>query len=522
MFPTLAPVRYRLLHEWRSALRSGARSRLKAALFLATPALALAIVGGYHAMLIRAAGPWLHAGTARREGVLGAALLASGVLVFLVLWAEITQQIWFAKDQELLAVSPVARRTHVRYFWLFAVLRSAPWTMTFLTLPVLAASALPSAGPGAVAWALALSAVYWAWLALAALCAAASVAAGANCWRLERHACFAILYLLQIGAVAGIISGWLTPSAWLTFAGNHEIRGAAALLPHNQIAALMVMAPMQEPRDFAVRAVLLLGILGCASLACWRVTLRLWPRATLPAATLERDSRPSRARRCRSSFGRGWCWAIFQKDLRDLIRNPVYRNCLLANYLLLFIALWAQARHESSGRLLMTTLPLVYLTPLVVSARTVSREYPLLELYSLALPPGYNLLDAKLAAQGAVNTILAMVAALPFFLLLKPGFQPSAVLLFAGACALYVPVLTALALALGTYFPDLSATPGLLGLKWKGLLLYCLLAVPLYAFVLNRMFPGAALYSAFLIPATALLYAGARRRLDVLLERGTM
>ena len=522
MYPTLDIVRYRLLHQWRSALRSGARSRLKAALFLAAPGIALATVGTYHATLIRTAGPWLHEGTARRQGVLGAALLASGALVFLVLWAEIVQQIWFAKDQELFSIAPVARRAHIGYLWLFAVLRGAPWTFIFLTLPVLAASALPSAGPGTVAWALALSAVYWAWLALAALCAATSVAAGANRWRLERHACFAVLYLLQIGAVAQIISGWLTPSAWPSFAGNHEIRGVAALLPHHQIAAMMVMAPMPELRALAMHAVLLLGTLACASLACWRVTIRLWPRAILTAATLAKDSRPSWTHRCRSAFARGRSWAIFQKDLRDLIRNPVYRNCLLANYLLLFIALWAQARRESSGRQLMTTLPLVYLTPLIVSARTVSQEYPLLELYCLALPPGYNLLDAKLLAQGAVNTILAMVAALPFFLLLKPGFWSSAVLLFAGASALYVPVLTALALALGAYFPDLSATPGLLGLKWKGLLLYCLMAVPLYAFLLNRMYPGAALYSLFLIPATALLYAGARRHLDVLLERGTL
>jgi hypothetical protein len=325
--------------------------------------------------------------------------------------------------------------------------------------------------------------------------------------------------LLQIGAVALIISYRLTPSAWLSFAGNYELRGIAALLPHNQIASMMVMASMPELPAFALRAVLLMGTLVSTSLACWLVTLRLWPWATLPAATLEGDSQASWAHRYRSAFSGGRAWAIFQKDLRDLIRNPVYRNCLLANYLLLLVGLWAQARQASSGRLLMTTLPLVYWTPLIVSARTVSQECPLLELYRLALPRGYNLLDAKLFTQGVVNTILTLAASLPFFLLLRPGFHPSSVLLFTGASLLYVPVLTALALALGTFFPELSVTPGLLGLKLKGFLLYCLMAVPLYAFLLNRMYLGTALYSMFLLPAIALLYAGARRRLETLLER---
>jgi hypothetical protein len=131
----------------------------------------------------------------------------------------------------------------------------------------------------------------------------------------------------------------------------------------------------------------------------------------------------------------------------------------------------------------------------------------------------FNLLDAKLFTQGVVNTILALAASLPFFLLLRPGFHLSAVLIFTGASLLYVPVLTALALALGTFFPELSVTPSLLGLKLKGFLLYCFMAVPLYAFLLNRMYLGTALYSVFLVPAIALLYAGARRRLETLLER---
>jgi hypothetical protein len=519
MVSMLDPLRYRLLQEWRSALRNGARSRLKAALFVVAPALALVTVGSYHAMLIGAAGPWLNAGTACREGVLAAAFLASGALVFLVSCAEIMQQVWFARDQELLATAPINRDAHIAYRWFFAVLRSAPWAAVFLSLPVLAASALPSAGIGSVVWAIALSAIFWAWLALAALCTAALVVAAANRGRLERHACFVILYLLQIGAVVLIISYRLTPSAWLSFAGNCESRGMAALLPHHQLASIMVMAPMPEIPAFALRAVLLIGTLVSTSLACRFVILRIWPWADLPAATLERDSRASRIHGCRSTFSTSRSWAIFQKDLRDLIRNPVYRNCLLANYLLLVIGLWAQARQASSGRLLMTTLPLMCLTPLIVSARTVSQEYPLLELYRLALPCGYNLLDAKLFTQGVVSTILALAASLPFFLLLRPGLQPSTVLLFTGASLLYVPVLTALALALGTFFPELSVTPGLLGLKLKGFLLYCLVAVPLYAFLLDRMYLGTALYSMFLLPAIALLYAGARRRLETLLER---
>jgi hypothetical protein len=512
-------IRYRLLHEWRSILWNNSRSRWKAALLFVTPALALATVGSYHAMLIRAAAPDLQAGLARREGVIGAAFLASGALVFLVSCAEILQQVWFARDQELLAVAPVSRHAHIVYSLFFAAWRGAPWAAVFLSLPVLAASALPAAGFWATACAVGLGALFWAWLTCAALCAGVLVPAVFNRTRLERHTLFVLVYLLQIGAMGFIIRGWLTPAAWLEFAGEYEFHGLLAMLPHHQMASLIVRCSLQSVAVGALRAILLAGTLLLSALACYLVTLRFWPQATLPASSRGSGARTTRARRCRQAFLAGRSWVICWKDRRDLLRNPLHRSWLLANYLLLLLGLWAQARKESSSRLLMLILPVICVVPLTVSARTVSQECQFLELYKLIFPAAYSILDAKLRAQGVVNTILSFAVALPFFLLLKPGFETFTVLYYVCICLLYAPVLTALALALGTYFPDLSATPGMLGLRWQGALLYCLSAAVLYSFLLNRLYLGAALYSLFLVPLTAALYCGARRRLDSLMER---
>jgi hypothetical protein len=155
----------------------------------------------------------------------------------------------------------------------------------------------------------------------------------------------------------------------------------------------------------------------------------------------------------------------------------------------------------------------------VVSGRTVSLEFPLLELYQLVFPRGYSLLDAKLRAQGTVNILVSLAAAFPFFLLLRPGFQTFSALYFMAATVIFVPVLTALALALGTYFPDLSPGPSVLGMRLKGLLLYSLMAVILYSFLLNRMYMATVLYGVFLILVISPLYLGARRRLDSSMER---
>lgn len=217
-------------------------------------------------------------------------------------------------------------------------------------------------------------------------------------------------------------------------------------------------------------------------------------------------------------FSTSRSWAIFQKDLRDLLRNPAYRNALIATFLLLLIGIWAQTRKASSSRLPMMTLPLICYAPLLVSARAVSQEFKLLELYKLVLPYRGCLLDAKLRAHSLFNLAAALAASLPFFFLLKPGFQLSTVLCFTGEAVLCVPVLTALALALGTYFPDLSSGPGMLGVRLKGLAVYVLLGSVLYSLLLNRMAAAAGLYIVFLAGISAALFLGARRRLYALIE----
>jgi hypothetical protein len=210
-------------------------------------------------------------------------------------------------------------------------------------------------------------------------------------------------------------------------------------------------------------------------------------------------------------------WAILQKDFRDLIRNPAYKYGAVSCLLILLLVLWGQwqggGAAQPSSRRMMGSLSLVYIVPLLISARTVSLELRLLGFYRLVLRRLGRLLDLKWQAQSLLNCLIVAVLSFPYFPLIRRGPRPFEFVFFAGCVLTYVPLMTMLALALGAFFPsdDFGTNP--VGMNKWGIILYLLLAVPLYSFLLNYMVLGILVYSLFLTSSTLLLFFGARRRL---------
>lgn len=161
-------------------------------------------------------------------------------------------------------------------------------------------------------------------------------------------------------------------------------------------------------------------------------------------------------------------------------------------------------------------LALLYLVPLMTSARTVALELRMLGFYRLILPKLEYLLDLKWRAQAVLNCLIVALLAFPYFLFVRQGPKPCEAAYFTGCVVVYVPVLTMLALALGTFFPARTVSINPIGMNKWGIILYALLAIVLYSFLLNYMFLDILIYSLFLIPLTLLLYLGARRYLFVL------
>lgn len=515
----IALLRYRMLHECRQAVRGTSRVKLKLLLMVLGPAIGLFMVGGYFAFLLKSAGPLLSAGDLSLRRVLEVSLLAAGAMTFLIILSDTLREVWFASDSEMLAIAPISLHVSVAYRSLFAVLREAPWVALFLILPVMTVSAFPQARLATELLIVFLVVLYWAWLAAAALCVASLILAASNRWRLGRHGLYVALYLLDIAIMLYVLSALQTPTGWLEGAGKFNPSGWFALLPLRQIAAVTVQVHSKGFLMPLLQVAALIATLGCPPFLFYFAAVRLWPWAERPASATSRAGGAFSSRRLSPLFSTNRSWAIFQKDLKDLVRNPAYRSSLIATLLLLIIGLWTQARQPASSKQLRMTLALIYMPPLLVSARAASLEYRLLELYKLVLPCRYNLLDAKLRTQAVINVIATIVAALPLILLLKPGFETFTVLYFVGAAILFVPVMTALALALGTYFPDLSSGPSMLGVKAKGYLAYLLLGACLYSFLLNRMYLGTGVYFVFLTAITAALYLGARKRLYSLIGR---
>jgi hypothetical protein len=514
-----ALLRYRLLHEYRQAVGGTVWRKCKLLVLIVAPAFGLITVGGYYAFLVQSTAGLLNAGGPSRQRVLDASLLASGAITFFIMFIETLRQFWFAPDGELLALAPISARTGVAYRWLLALLHGAPWVGLFLSLPILTAFAFPQARLATKLLIVIFLVLFWIWVAAAALCVAMLLLALSTRWHVGRHGLYGTLYLLNMLIFSYIFLHLLTPSGWLVFAGKLHPPGWLALLPSHQIAAMTVQIQSAGLPCPAFQAAALIVTLGGPTLLFTFAALRLWHWAARPISTANPSGRASSQDRRFRSFSTSRSWAIIQKDFKDMTRNPVYRNSLIVTSVLLIIGLWAQARRASSSKLLTMTLPLIYMVPFLLSARAVSQEYRMLEFYKLVLPCRYCLLDAKLRVHVVINIAAILAASLPFFVLLKPGFQITTILYFAGAAMLFVPVLTALALALGTYFPDLSAGPSVFGVTIKGLAIYLFLGATLYSLLLNRMIPATGLYFVLLTVISAALYLGARGRLYSLIER---
>ncbi len=512
----IALLRYRLLHEYRYALRGTACRRLKSLLLVLAPLFGLFVVAAYYAILVQSSAPLLSAGDGSRRRVLEASLIVGGAIAFLIMFMEMLQQLWFARDGEALAIAPVSNAIGVAYRSLFAVLHGAPWIVLFLSFPLLVVFAFPRTRMATDFLILILLIAYWIWLASCAACAASLVAAAANRWRLGRHGLYVALYLFQIMIFIYVFVS--LEARWPTLAGRLDLPAWSALLPPHQLAAIAIGTRHAGLLGSMSAVVSLTASLGCPPLLCYFAAVRLWHWASRPAAATKRENRIVCPRSHSLPFSNNRSWAIFQKDLRDLLRNPMYRNSLVATFFLLATGLWAQARKPAAAPLLAATLALIYTVPLFISGRAASQEYGLLEFYKLVLPSSFSPLDAKLRCQTVVNWALTLAAALPFFLLLRPGFQMFTVLYFAGAAFLSVPVFTALALALGTYFPVISNVPSALGIRLKGFVIYTLLGAIFYSLLLNRLYLGAGICLVFLAAASTVFYRCARRRLYALIE----
>jgi hypothetical protein len=512
-------IRYRLLQDWRGNVRESSWRRLRAFCLFLGPGIALWAAGGYHAILVGAVGRACGADPGIREGALEAALMISGALTFLVSFSETLREIWFAQERNMLASSPMTTGAVISYRWFFAMVRTAPWGAVFLSLPLLLAlSVSPQSLPGRTESIL-LIALYGVWISLGALMAASLTAAAWNRTGCGRHGVFVTFYVIQIALLAFLLFRFLTPAGWEEFSLQTRSPGVFSLMPHRQLAAFLVVEPAKGIAGFLATGMVLGGTMILSGYAFCSIAARA------AAARLEESSGAvsSRGRLARpqSGFSRKRSWAIFQKDLIDMIRNPVYRGSYLATLLLWPVGLWAQAKGRPSSGPSAMVLALIYMVPFLLSARAVSREYPLLELYRLVLPRSYSLLDAKLRAHVPVNILLTLGAAIPFMVLLKPGMRLQPCLWFLAATVWFVPVFTAFSLALGTFFPDLSPAPSAIGVRLAGLILYLPPAACLYSLLLNRMIWATAGYSLFLLLLSAGAYCSAQRRLACLTERRT-
>ena len=162
----------------------------------------------------------------------------------------------------------------------------------------------------------------------------------------------------------------------------------------------------------------------------------------------------------------------------------------------------------------MVGLSFVYLIPFFFSARTVSLEFRMLQFYRLVFPNAGWVLDQKWKVQSILNILVISVLALPLFLLVRGGARSFEPAYYAGCVVVFVPILTMLSLALGTFFASTSNPPNAFGIRPLGGVIYLLLAITLYSFLLNYMVLGTLLYSLFLIPSTVFLYFLARKSLS--------
>jgi hypothetical protein len=385
--------------------------------------------------------PWqisiLMVPTARLESrtaavsLLCACALGASALFFLGVVPECFREIGLARDQQLLRVCPISPARLLGYRMTFVILRNAPFCAISILLPVSFILRSSAFGPFRLPVILLIIA-YFAWLGLLSLSVSMILLRLGNAWQLARRSGYALLFMIFFLTGSVIIFNILDPSIWTALS-----RSSSALPP--------------PPWMVYVVPVLLIvsGYWLC------RMTLRIWPGATVSDEGGQcRERAFSAGKRL---FSLHPAWAISQKDIRTLFRNPAYRYSLMGCLLLASYCLFLHGRHPPGGShswgRLMIAMTYIYWIPLSFSARTVSLEYRMLGLYRLVFPDVGRLLDLKWTIQAFLNCAVAALLGVATLLSLDGNVGILDPAYYLGCVLFCVPLLTMLAIALGTFFP---------------------------------------------------------------------
>ncbi len=483
-------IAYRILHEYRRAFsRDGTFQRRMGFLLniLLMPASA-AVAWSLNARILSAVRSHVHADGDNPWPALAAGTALAGLLFFSVSVVELMREVAFAGDREMLQISPTSPQRALRYRLVMAVLRLLPFSVAFALFPVQFLFSFPFPGPWS-AFLIPAAGLYFAWLLMLAVFSVLSALSVSRRLALRRHTVFMTLYLLVVLLSIPVSSAIVDRELWPTLVHRFGRLNSGALIPCALFFAMLASARF-----------------------LYRRALVLWHAASKSEEPVGRLGRTYAGRH--TDFAREASRALFQKDMKDLIRNPAYRQAMVACGVLLIFVAWSQwhaAVTASSWRRMMTCLSFLYLIPLFISGRTVALELRMLDFYRLVLPKAERLLDLKLKIHAGVNYLIVLGLSVPVFAITGSRGNRYDFSCFILAVGLFVPVLTMLVISLGAFFPHLSPAPHPIGMRLKGIILYGLLALPLYSFLLNRMHAGTAVYSAVLVPLTLFLYCRARR-----------
>jgi len=482
---------YRALHELRRTLcwTGPLNQKIKSACFLLLlPSGSIVMLQIYKNLF---AASWA---TNSSMAVFFAGMLLTGNLYYLFLAAELFREISFSPDLELLSISPLPAAAAIGNRVFFANLRLLPLHIAILLFPFSFVSFYPDTTVRRILFIICALACY-VFVQTLALKTCVELAGISNRKHTPREAVSALIFIFSI--VSGVAASYPLVDAkiWrqcLALFDGMEATSWALLIS----AALFIVVSRWLYED----------------------SLRRWPAASRLPEIGKRAPRLLPGRN--HPFAKSPALALFQKDLKDLVRNPAYKYASLCCISLLPLMLIAQWKAGSGGppswRRLMASLSLIYMVPLFLSARVMSLEYRMIGFYQLVLPRVERLLDLKWRAHALVDCLAVGALALPFFLLVHQGEKSFEAAYYAAAVIVYVPLLTMLAIALGTFFPSTTIPPNPIGIRSWGLAIYVLLSIVLYSFLLNYMYLGAALYSFFLAPLTIVLFFRARRHLRVL------
>jgi hypothetical protein len=482
---------YRALHEMRQTVRwtGSVSGKVKFASYLVLLPSSIVVTVNIYRYIFNAS-------TATDDPivvlVLGMMLL--GLLYYFLVTPEFFKEISFSPDLELLYLSPLPASAVIRNRLIFANVRLLPLHVAVILFPLSFASYYAENTTRQILL-VTCAGVCFVWVQMLAFRTAVSLAEKSNRYRIPREVLSAIIFFISVVSSTIAIYPFVDVRLWRH--GLALLRGIAA--------------PSWAVLGFGTAFMAMSAWLG-------RNALRHWPAASKIPEVSKRTTKVHSGNNC--FFAENLSLAVFQKDLKDLARNPAYRTLLPGLAFLLALALFAQWKAGSggpaSGRRMMATLTLIYMVPLFFSARVVSLEYRMIGFYRLILPRIERLLDLKWRVQAVVNCLVVGTLAVPFFLLVRQGEKPFEPAYYAAAVIIYVPLLTKLAIALGTFCPSLTNPPNPIGIRPWGLGVYVLLSVVLYSFLLNYMYAGTAVYTVFLVPLTILLFFRARRHLRVL------